>query len=40
MPPQTVVLNGKKEIVWQHVGFTPGDEEELFEAVKKAAETK
>ncbi len=40
MPPQTFVLNGKKEIVWQHVGFTPGDEEELYEAVKKAAETK
>lgn len=40
MPPQTFVLNGKKEIVWQHVGYTPGDEDELFEAVKKAAETK
>jgi thiol-disulfide isomerase/thioredoxin len=40
MPPQTFVLNGKKEIVWQHVGFTPGNEEEILEAVKKAADTK
>jgi cytochrome c biogenesis protein CcmG/thiol:disulfide interchange protein DsbE len=40
MPPQTFVLNGKKEIVWQHVGFAPGNEEEILEAVKKAAETK
>lgn len=37
MPPQTFVVNGKKEIVWQHVGFTPGNEDELFEAVQKAA---
>jgi cytochrome c biogenesis protein CcmG/thiol:disulfide interchange protein DsbE len=40
MPPQTFVLNGKKEIVWQHVGFTPGNEEEIIEAVRKAAESK
>ena len=40
MPPQTFVLNGKKEIVWQHFGFTPGNEDELYEAVKKAAATK
>jgi thiol-disulfide isomerase/thioredoxin len=40
MPPQTFVLNANKEIVWQHVGYTPGDEEELYEAVKKAAEVK
>jgi cytochrome c biogenesis protein CcmG/thiol:disulfide interchange protein DsbE len=37
MPPQTFVLNANKEIVWQHVGFAPGDEDELYEAVKKAA---
>ena len=40
MPPQTFVLNGNKEVVWQHVGYTPGNEEELIEAVKKAAEPK
>ena len=37
MPPQTFVLNGNKEIVWQHVGFAPGDEDELYEAIKKVA---
>jgi peroxiredoxin len=36
MPPQTFVLNGNKEVIWQHVGFTPGDEDELFEAIKIA----
>jgi cytochrome c biogenesis protein CcmG, thiol:disulfide interchange protein DsbE len=39
MPPQTFVLNGKKEIVWQHVGYAEGDEVELYEEVKKAAAT-
>ena len=37
MPPHTFVLNAKKEIIWQHVGFAEGNEEELLEAVKKAA---
>jgi cytochrome c biogenesis protein CcmG, thiol:disulfide interchange protein DsbE len=37
MPPHTFILNGNKEIVWQHVGFAEGNEEELFEAVKKAS---
>lgn len=37
MPPQTFVLNGKKEIVWQHVGFAEGNEDELYEEVKKVA---
>ncbi len=37
MPPHTFVLNGKKEVVWQHVGFAEGNEEEILEAVKKAA---
>ncbi len=40
MPPQTFVLNGNKEIVWQHVGYSPGDEEELIEQVRKAMATK
>jgi cytochrome c biogenesis protein CcmG, thiol:disulfide interchange protein DsbE len=39
MPPQTFVLNSKKEIVWQHVGYAPGNEDEILEAVKKATET-
>ena len=37
MPPHTFVLNGKGEVVWQHVGFAEGNEEELYEVVKKTA---
>jgi len=37
MPPQTFVLNGKGEIVWQHVGFEQGNEQELYEIIKKVA---
>ena len=40
MPPHTFLLNGKKEIVWQHVGYVEGNEEELYEQVKKLADTK
>ena len=37
MVPHTFLLNGKKEIVHQHTSFAPGDEEILFEQVKKVA---
>jgi cytochrome c biogenesis protein CcmG/thiol:disulfide interchange protein DsbE len=37
MPPHTFVLNGNKEIVWQHVGFVEGNEDELYEEVKKVS---
>jgi len=37
MPPHTFVVNGKGEVVWQHVGFAEGNEEELYEVVKKTA---
>ena len=37
MPPHTFVVNGKGEIVWQHVGFAEGNEEEIYEVVKKLA---
>ena len=33
--PHTFLLNGKKEIVWQHTSYFDGDEDELFEEVKK-----
>jgi peroxiredoxin len=36
-PPHTFLLNGKGEIVWQHVGYTPGDEEEVQEQLMKLA---
>ncbi len=39
MPPHTFILNDKKEIVWQHVGFTEGNEDELYEALKKMQAT-
>ncbi len=35
VPPHTFILNGKNEIVWQHVGYLDGDEEEYIEIVKK-----
>lgn len=34
-PPHTFLLNGNGEIVWQHVGYTPGDEEEVHEHLLK-----
>jgi peroxiredoxin len=37
MPPHTFVLDGKGNIVWQHVGFAEGNEDELYEVVKKVA---
>ncbi len=39
MPPHTFLLNGKGEIVWQHVGFAEGNEDELFEEIKKLTST-
>jgi len=31
--PHTFLLNGKKEIVWQHRGYIEGDEQELHEKI-------
>jgi thiol-disulfide isomerase/thioredoxin len=33
--PQTFVLNGKGEIVWQHTSFSEGSELDLIEIVRK-----
>ena len=33
--PYTFLLNGKKEIIWQHQGYIDGDEEKLFEQIQK-----
>ncbi|MDD3125779.1 MAG: TlpA disulfide reductase family protein [Candidatus Kapabacteria bacterium] len=38
-PPHIFLFNGKGELVWQHAGYAPGDEEEIFEQIKKAGET-
>ncbi len=35
--PHTFLINGKKEIVWQHNSYAEGDEDKLLEMVKKAA---
>ena len=34
-PPQTFLLDGEGTIVWDHVGFVPGDEEDLYEEIRK-----
>ena len=39
-PPHTFLVNGKGEIVWQHVGYIDGNEDELYEEVKKLAAAK
>ena len=33
--PHTFVLNGNKEIVWQHTSYSPGAEEEYIKVVRK-----
>jgi cytochrome c biogenesis protein CcmG/thiol:disulfide interchange protein DsbE len=35
--PHTFLLNGKGEIVWQHNAYSEGDEDELYEVIKKLA---
>ena len=35
--PHTFLLNGKKEIVWQHRTYVDGDEDELLEQIEKIA---
>ena len=35
--PHTFLLDGNKKIVWQHNSYSPGDEDELYELVKKLA---
>ena len=37
MVPHTFLLNAKREVVSQHTSFAPGDEEKLYEMVKKVA---
>ena len=33
--PHTFLLNGKNEIISEHVGYTDGQEEELYDKIKK-----
>lgn len=34
-PPQTFLLDGEGNIVYTHVGFVPGDEEDLYDEIRK-----
>ena len=34
-PPYTFLLNSKKEIIYVHNGYMEGDEDELYEKIKK-----
>ena len=36
--PHTFLLNGKKEIVWEHVTYTDGDEDELYDKIIEISE--
>lgn len=36
-PPMTFLVDGKGNIVWSHNSYAPGDEDELYEQVKKLA---
>ena len=36
--PHTFLLDGNKKIVWNHTGYTDGDEEELYERILKIIE--
>ena len=35
--PHTFLLNGENKVVWEHKGYIDGDEDELFEQIKKIA---
>ena len=37
-PPHTFIINGNGEVVWSHIGFAMGDEEELLEAYLEVLE--
>ena len=38
--PHTFVLNGNKEIVWQHTSYSPGAEEEYIKVVRELVKEK
>jgi cytochrome c biogenesis protein CcmG/thiol:disulfide interchange protein DsbE len=37
-PPQTFIVDGEGNIVYSHVGFVPGDEQNLYDELRKLAE--
>jgi cytochrome c biogenesis protein CcmG, thiol:disulfide interchange protein DsbE len=38
--PHSFILNGKGEVVWQHISYAQGDEEEIFRVLKSLSEGK
>lgn len=38
--PHTFLVNGEKEIIWNHSGYAPGDEEELYDQILKLSSEK
>ncbi len=36
-PPLTVLVNGKGEVIFEHLGYSPGNEIELEEKIKEAS---
>ncbi len=34
-PPHSFIVDGKGNVVWQHNGFAPGDEENMYKELKK-----
>ena len=39
-PPATFLIDGKGNIVYEHVGYAEGDEEELYEKIKELVKEK
>ena len=37
-PPYTFLVNGNGKIVYQHIGYSDGDEDELYEKIKELVE--
>ncbi len=33
--PYSMILDGNGKIVWEHIGYSPGDENEVYEQLKK-----
>jgi cytochrome c biogenesis protein CcmG, thiol:disulfide interchange protein DsbE len=38
--PHSFILNGKGEVVWQHISYAQGDEEEILRVLKSLSEGK
>ncbi|MFB6258467.1 MAG: TlpA family protein disulfide reductase, partial [Flavobacteriales bacterium] len=39
-PPHTFLVNGNGKIVWEHNGYSPGDEDKLYKKLKGLGSSK